>query len=87
MATATIINGPVWIFHIRKLSDGERFLLVLSQAVLICLSIQEAICVQDEEDQETDIYCALPRCFHCPEYLVYINSFHESSPFLSLLPP
>ena len=58
-------------------------MFVLSQAVLISLSIQKAICVQDEEGQEINIYCALPRCFHCPEGLVYITSFHESSTFSS----
>lgn len=81
----------MWIFHIHKLSDGEWFLLVLSQAVLISLSIQKAFCVQDEADQETDIYCALPRCFHCPECLVSLpasmNLHHFHLNLLSAFPP
>ena len=79
-----------WIFQISRLNfgDGELFLLVLSQAVkrtfvFISLSIQKAVCVQDEEGQEINIYCALPRCLRCAECFVHITSFHESSKLLS----
>lgn len=72
----------MWIFHIHKLSDGEWFPARPFPSCAHLSQYPKGFCVQDEADQETDIYCALPRCFHCPG-VPCVTSFHESSPFSS----